>query len=216
MIAEISMFLRDRLQVNRYGSPTFGPQTAKMIGIKIPTAVPNGSYYSINNNIFVTTEATSGNNSRTPVNAAGIYVNNSNTSLVVVNGNYLWQSNPGTVTKAGNPNTDIYVNGVHNTTSFPFGTNTYSDPGFANPGGLPTTAPNCANYINTTDCMNKRYNIAANLAPSGAAVGKGYRPPGPCAPDPYFPAWLKGVVYLHWNGSSLTENGGLITMPCSM
>jgi hypothetical protein len=35
-------------------------------------------------------------------------------------------------------------------------------------------------------------------------------------PDPYFPFWLKGVVFLHWNGSTLTENAGLITKPCNM
>jgi hypothetical protein len=181
----------------------------------LPTTA-NGTYYSIYNNIFVTTEATSDNNFKTPVYGAGVYLNNSNVSLISVNGNYIWQSNPGTRTQAGNPNTDVYVNGSHNTTSFPFGTNTYSNPGFANPGGLPTTAPNCAGYTNTTACMNQRYRVAGNLTPSGGAAGKGYQPPGPCAADPFFPVWLKGVVFLRWNGSGLTENAGLITKPCNM
>lgn len=31
-----------------------------------------------------------------------------------------------------------------------------------------------------------------------------------------YPAWLKGIVYLQWNGTSLTENSGLVTKPCGM
>ena len=68
-------------------------------------------------------------------------------------------------------------------------------------------APKCSGYTNTTACMNEAYKIAANLNPS-VAVGKGYQPPGLCKSDPYFPTWLKGVVFLRWNGSTLTENGG--------
>jgi hypothetical protein len=183
---------------------------------QVAPTTKGSSGYRIDHNIFVTTQATSGNNLRTPVYAAGIYLNNSNVSLVSIDDNYFWQSNPGTKTAAGHPNTDVYVNRLPNTTSFPFGTNTYGNPGFANPNSLPTTAPNCSGYTNTTDCMNGRYRIATNLSPSDGAVGLGYQAPGPCAPDPFFPVWLKGVVYLHWNGSKLTEDGGLITKPCGM
>jgi hypothetical protein len=126
--------------------------------------------------------------------------------------NYFWQSNPGTVATAGNPNTDVWVNGVHNTTSFPFGTNAYENP-FPSLQLLPTAAPNCDNYTNTTACMNEGYKIATLLKPD---KGYGYRPPGPCATDGYFPVWLKGVVFLLWNGTALTENQGLITKPCDM
>ena len=31
-----------------------------------------------------------------------------------------------------------------------------------------------------------------------------------------YPYWLKGVVYLHWNGSSLTENADLVNKPCGL
>ena len=117
---------------------------------------PGSGYYAIFNNIFETTQATSGNNGQTPVYAAGFYLNNPNTSLVVAKGNYFWQSNPGTSTTAGNPNTDVRVNGHHNTTSFPFGANLYKDPAFANPNGLPKSPPNCSAYTNTTTCMNSR------------------------------------------------------------
>jgi hypothetical protein len=188
-----------------------------------------GANYNFYNNIFEATNATMNGNA---VFGAGVYLQNSAISLVKVSGNYIWQSNPGTSnifewlrrrilsrfssTLVGRPNTDVWYGGSHYRTSFPFGTNTYANPGFANPQGLPTTVPNCASYTNTTDCMNQGYHVAASLTPSGGAVGKGYQPPGSCAPDPYFPTWLKGVVYLQWNGTSLTDNSGVITMPCEM
>jgi hypothetical protein len=57
----------------------------------------------------------------------------------------------------------------------------------------------------------------ADLKPTASGMtGKGYQPPSACAADQYFPTWLKGVVYLSWNGSTLSENGGLITKPCNM
>ncbi len=108
-------------------------------------------------------------------------------------GNSIWQSNPDTWNQAENPNTDVWASGVRNKAPFPFGTNTYSNPGFANPNGLPTTAPNCSGYADTTDCMNGRYQIAADLTPSGGAAGLGYQAPGACTPDLYFPTWLKGA-----------------------
>ena len=88
-------------------------------------------------------------------------------------------------------------------------------PNFANPSALPTGAPSCGAYISVTHCMNSLYRVASNLA-SSAGVGLGYAAPGPCAPDPYFPIWLKGIVYLHWDGTSLTEHAGLITKPCGL
>jgi hypothetical protein len=183
-----------------------------------------GSSYSVFNNIVVSTEATSGNAGKAPVYAAAFWLTNTNTSLVSAKGNTFWQSNPGRVTTAGNPNTDAWASGAHNTTSFPFGTNTYQNPRLANPNGLPTSPPNCINYTNTTACMNEGYHVAANVTPtqtSGAAGPsvpglRGYMAPGACTPDPFFPIWLKGVVFLQWNGSAITENAGLITEPCGM
>jgi len=182
----------------------------------LPTSA-NGTYYYIYQNIFVATMASPGGNGKSSVFGGGVYLSNGNSNLVYAGLNYFWQSNPGTKTAVGNPNTDAYVNGAHLTTTFPFGPNTYSNPQLANPGSLPTTAPNCANYTNTTDCMNKGYNVAANVTPrAGSGSVAGYRAPGACAPDSYYPTWLKGVVYLHWNGSSITQNAGLITKPCGL
>jgi hypothetical protein len=174
-----------------------------------------GSFYGVFENVVVSTEATSGNAGEAPVYTAAIWLTNSGTSLVRLMGNVFWQSNPGTDTTAGNPNTDVWASGLHNATSFPFGTNAYGDPHFANPNGLPTEAPNCSNYTNTTACMNDGYQVAANLIPDEYQV-VGYREPGACATDPYFPVWLKGVVFLLWNGGTLTESQGLITKPCDM
>jgi hypothetical protein len=174
-----------------------------------------GGRYDVFENIFVTTEATSGDNSSTSVYAAGIAINNSNVSLIDVSRNYIWQSAPGSVTTEGAPNTDVWVAGEHITASFPFGSNVYSDPFFANAGNLVKESPDCANYTNTTSCMNEKYHVARDLTPI-AAVGYGYAAPGPCESDPYFPIWLKGVVFLRWTGSRLTENSGLITKPCDL
>jgi hypothetical protein len=53
-------------------------------------------------------------------------------------------------------------------------------------------------------------------ATSAGSAGKGYRPPGPCAPQPDYPDWLKGVVYLHLEGSTIIEKGGLVNKPCGL
>jgi hypothetical protein len=99
----------------------------------------------------------------------------------------------------------------------PLGTNTYADPGFANATDLLANrsgTPNCSSYTNVNACMAQ---AIADLTPTAAGMtGKGYQRPGACTADPYFPTWLKGVVYLTWNGSTLSENSGLITKPCNM
>ena len=191
------------------------PGAELFINQVMPTAA-SGAVYKIERNSFVATEATTGNNAKAPVYAAAVYVNNRNIGLVSINDNYFWQSIPGTLGEAGNPNTDVFISGAHDRNSFPFGANIYADPGFANPGGLPTIAPDCSGYADTTRCMNGRFHVAANLTPNAAAVGHGYQPPGQCAPDPFYPTWLKGVVYLHWDEFNWSENTGLITKPCGM
>jgi hypothetical protein len=212
----------DQVQVYVFDNTSYGnAQDPKHVGgsseLIVNQVVPQtGTVYSITNNIFEATLATSGNDGTTPVVAASVAVNNSDTSPVTISGNDFWQSNPGAQNGAGTPNTEVYVSGVENTMSFPFGTNLYTNPGFANPTALPTGAPDCTGYTNTTACMNTGYAVAADLTPSGAAAGLGYRPPGACAADPYFPQWLKGMVYLSWNGTTLSENPGLITKPCGL
>ena len=65
------------------------------------------------------------------------------------------------------------------------------------------------------------FNVAGHIAPGGGAVGKGYQAPSAtCAPDSFYPTWLKGIVYLtasgFVNGATITENSGLISKPCNM
>jgi hypothetical protein len=100
-----------------------------------------------------------------------------------------------------------------------FGSNAaiYENPGFANTADLlanHTGAPTCAGFTTTTACMAPV--IADLTATASGTAGKGYQRPGACAPDPYYPTWLKGIVYLHWNGSSMTENAGLVNKPCGL
>ena len=215
----------DRVQVYVFNNTSYGnAQDPKHIGSSSDVLLHNiapvsayGSSYSVFDNIFVSTEATSGNAGKAPVDTAAFWLTNSGTSLVTATGNIFWQSNPGKSTTAGNPNTDVWAGGVHNTTSFPFGTNAYLNPQFANARGLPTGAPNCSGYTNTTACMNEGYQVAADLKSEATTAGfRGYPEPGECATDPFFPVWLKGVVFLLWNGTALSENQGLITKPCDM
>ena len=105
---------------------------------------------------------------------------------------------------------------------------TFEDPAFTSTFDLLTNwigAPTCSGFADVASCMGWNYSsqAATSLTPisdltatSVHSGGKGYRPPGPCAPDPNFPIWLKGIVYLHWNGTSLTENAGLVNGPCGM
>jgi len=134
---------------------------------------------------------------------------------LTVEGNYIWNAHAPTTNTSGGDNTQAWYSGTDQGASFPWGTNSFGDPGFSHPSSLPTGAPNCAGSANTTACMNAA-GVAANMTPSGGAAGKGYKAPGACAADAYYPTWLKGVVYLKASGASLTENSGLITKPCDL
>jgi hypothetical protein len=110
----------------------------------------------------------------------------------------------------------------------PIGTNTYVDPAFANTSDLlsnQSATPNCSGSTNVAACMGWNYatqtarvpSVISDLTPTASGMaGKGYQPPGACTADPYYPTWLKGIVYLQWNGSSITENAGLLTKPCGL
>ncbi len=98
------------------------------------------------------------------------------TSDIRVHENYIRNSLSGS-TSPGGLNTVLYNTGFNNKT-FTFGANIYSDPGFASLRSLPIRAPNCSGDANTTACMLQGYNVAGDLTPSGAAVGKGTSPPG--------------------------------------
>jgi hypothetical protein len=173
--------------------------------------------YTFTDNLFEATLAMPGKSGTGSVLGATIACKNDCPEAVLSIGqNFIWNNASPSTTMSGGENTSAWYSGTDQGASWPWGTNVYGDPGFASPGALPAAAPDCSKYTNTTDCMNTGYGVAASLTPGGGAAGKGYQPPGACKADPYYPAWLKGVVYLTWNGSALTENPGLITQPCGM
>ena len=174
---------------------------------------PTTGSYTFTNNIFEATKGSSGNG--TVYGAAIDCTNGCPESVLSIDGNYIWNSNSPTSTKAGGANTQAYYSGTGQGANFPWGTNTFDDPKLANAGALPSSAPSCSGSANTTACMTAA-GVPADMTPSGGAAGKGYQPPGSCTPDKYYPTWLKGVVYLKASGATLTENEGLITKPCDL
>jgi hypothetical protein len=119
--------------------------------------------------------------------------------------------------------------------SGPGGTNFIENPGYTNVTDLinnQSGVPNCSAFTNTTACMGWNANTATLTTPSVISdlkassthsAGKGYQPASTtCAPvnapdgTALYPTWLKGVVYLHWNGTSITENADLVTKPCGL
>ena len=174
---------------------------------------PTTGSYTFTNNVF---EATQGSSAGATVYAAAIDCKNGCPSSVVsIDKNHFWNSHAPTTTAPGGDNTQAYYSGAGQGASFPWGTNTFTTPGFASPSALPSGAPDCAGHATTTACMTAA-GVPAALAPSGGAASVGYSPPTACQADAYYPTWLKGVVYLSASGSNLTENGGLITKPCDM
>jgi hypothetical protein len=111
-----------------------------------------------------------------------------------------------------------------------YGVNTYVDPGFTNTTDLLNNqmgVPNCSSFTNTTACMGYNANTGVLTTPSfisdlvptaGAAAGKGVQLPSTiCNPsDPDYPTWLKGIVYLYYDGIHIWENTDLVTVPCGM
>jgi len=115
------------------------------------------------------------------------------------------------------------------------GTNYYTSPAFNNLTDLVSNrsgVPNCSGFTNTTACMGYNANSKTltnpsaiyDLQPTASGTGSaGYQLPSTtCVTSgpvyTYYPAWLKGVVYLQWNSSTqtITENADLVTKPCGL
>jgi hypothetical protein len=116
------------------------------------------------------------------------------------------------------------------------GTNTYTNPSFVNTADLLANrvgTPSCSGFTNSTACMGWNASTSRLTTPSvisdliatavgsapyySAVAGKGYQLPSTtCAPNADYPTWLKGIVYLQWNGAALTENAGLVNKPCGL
>lgn len=108
------------------------------------------------------------------------------------------------------------------------GADFYTTPSFNNTADLLSNhvgQPSCGSFTSVTACMGWNYSsqtatallIISDLTPTASGTaGKGYQPPGPCAPDPLYPTWLKGIVYLYWTGSAIVQRHGLVTTPCGL
>ena len=64
--------------------------------------------------------------------------------------------------------------------------------------------------------MLNKYGVYNAIRPTIAPTSVGYQPPKSCRPDDLYPAYLKGINYLHWDGTGLTEVDGLVTKPCDL
>jgi hypothetical protein len=177
-----------------------------------------GGFYKVRNNIFLADKHSPANdgNPVTIVTAAVVECRNSDNNCtghdqttILVDQNYIWNSYPPTTTGVGGYNT--YWN-----LTWPWGTNTFDDPGLTAPYSLPTAAPDCTGYTDTVSCMNTKYNVYNNIKPTKAPLTMGYQPPTTCAPDPLFPVWLKGIVHLEVRGSQIVQASGLVTRPCGL
>jgi hypothetical protein len=119
---------------------------------------------------------------------------------------------------------------------YPSGTNFYPAQGttiFANTADLVnqiSVPRSCAGFVNTTACMGWNANthtltsntfIADLQCVYANCTGKGFQLPSTtCVTSGtlfnVYPAWLKGVVYLHWTGSAIVQKADLVTRPCGM
>jgi hypothetical protein len=120
----------------------------------------------------------------------------------------------------------IYWNGTRQSAS----NNIITDPQFTNTAHLlahyTSQNPNCSGFEIVTQCMGWDAKTGTLTTPSvisdltancARCSGKGYqRPDMTCAANADFPAWLKGIVYLHWTGKIIEQRAGLVSMPCAM
>jgi hypothetical protein len=130
----------------------------------------SGTVISATGNIFVSATATT---SHYPI--YGCTVGGSN-GTVSVSGNVCYNIAASNQTELSSGNT-----------GFSFGTNVTTNPNFVSPS-IPG-APNCSTSATVIACLSTV--ITGFVPQASGAVGLGYHAPGPCAPDAYFPPWLK-------------------------
>lgn len=134
---------------------------------------------------------------------------------LTITGNFFKSAAGATCPTVNTPTCSGTTNDIVNYgTTYGAGNTLGTDAGFASPGSLPTTFTGCAGFANVNACMAAT--IAAMVPSASGTSGKGYQPVGPCAPDANYPRWLKGIVYLSWDGTKITEQSGLITKPCGL
>lgn len=229
------------------GDQDSSTNTSCMADLHLHNIAPNSgsvtsSWYDIRNSIVLATVNTCG-----AKGVAQSYAMNMNPfdstaaqfsgqGQIAITLNYIWNSAAPTSNVYNATNNNIFyednrstngcANGTARCTNFPFGTNTYSDPGLTNIASLWSTAPDCTGYENVTTCMINKYTVDVFSTPSIAPTTMGYQKPGPCSTKRLsngtnaFPNWLKGIVYLHASGftntATIVQKTGLITKPCGV
>jgi hypothetical protein len=216
----------DRGQVVWTGNTTYGngqdPRAVCGGEMYLNQIYPKGAgKYRISSNIFLATMNTCGNSGIWPVYGAVVNGNGSTGVVlsqlsVTISGNWIFNNVPPVTNGAGGKNTHVWNLPSADDAKWVFGTNTYSDPNLANPTSLPSTAPDCERRQSVTDCMLHKYGVYEGIRPTTAPTTVGYQPPTSCRPDELYPTYLKGIVYLHWDGNGLTEVDGLLTKPCEL
>ncbi len=198
------------------------------INIQIGNTIPIYLYNNISRSNYATVGGQAGGG---PVYALGLGVLGNNvvvgdTGVNPANSQNIFYGLQTTCPSTCLPSSTVaYVESYGNS----LGLNVYEDPAFANMTDLLANRvgnPTCAGFVNTTQCMGWNANTKAlttlsvigDLIPSASGTtGKGYQLPSTiCASNPLYPTWLKGVVYLQWSGSALTENAGLVNKPCGL
>jgi hypothetical protein len=127
------------------------------------------------------------------------------------------------------PNT---CDGGNNAVTFgtALGTNTYTNPTFANTSDLLTNwvgAPSCGSFALVVQCMgwNAATNTLTSLTPvadlvagcGSSCTGNGYQKPTMTCPttNADWPTYLKGLVVLQWTGSIVQQVAGAVPgVPC--
>jgi hypothetical protein len=216
----------DHAQIIWTGNTTYGngqdPRAICGGEMYLNQVYPQGSgKYEVTNNIFLATIKTCGNVGVWPVYGAVVNGNGSTGVVlapppVTVAGNWIFNNVAPTTDGANGGNTHVWNLPRGDNAAWVFGANVYADPGLANPTLLPSAAPDCTGSQNVTDCMISKYGVYNAIKPTAAPTKIGYQRPTTCRPDPIYPDFLKGIVYLHWNGTNLTTVEGLITKPCEL
>ena len=187
-----------------------------------------GPTLTVQNNVARTNRATASGG--TPVYAMNMdSVTTSTTPQPVVSSNTLWGMATGCEGVCAPSSSQPIAISCCASPGYIYGTNNYTDPLFANTDDLLKNwveTPNCSGKVSTDACMgwNISTGIATALTPiadltptASGTAGQGYQGTKlACAPNEDYPLWLKGIVYLHWTGSAIVENAGLVTKPCGL
>lgn len=199
-------------------------------GISPNTSPTTSSIYDVQKNIVLATFNTCGNLGVNPSYAADAFPELSASLVgkpITIANNYIWNSATPTSNVYNTTNNNFYLDtgSGSRAASFPFGTNTYSDPGLTSITSLWSTAPDCTGYTDVTTCMNIKYTVSAFVRPTIASTSLGYQAPSSCSTltlsngTSSFPSYLNSVVMLlasgFTNGATITQHKNvLINQPC--